>query len=51
MPPPVVADNVPHRALHGSRGGASPLLDDAMGKGHSHDASGLGDHNVQLLSL
>ena len=46
MPPPVVADHVPHRAPHGAMGGASPLLGDAMGEGHSQNASGLGDHDV-----
>ena len=47
MPPPVVADHVPHRAPRGARGGASPLLGDAMGEGHGRDASELGDHDVR----
>ena len=50
MPLPVVADHVPHRAPRGARGGASPLLGDAMGKGHGRDASGLGDHDVRSSS-
>ncbi len=50
MPPPVVADHVPHRAPRGARGGASPLLGDAMGKGHDRDASGLDDHDIRSSS-
>jgi len=51
MPLPVIADHVPHRAPFGARGGASPLLGDAMGEGQGHDASGLSDHDVRSLSL